>query len=115
MAAACATELSSTVHSPPRLSATQPQNWRLAKARPSSIDSINAPVSGLIPTSVHSATKWAVGIAIGMQQKNGAMASRAIAVFGRKPSTGAPEVGPAAAAAAAVWLGGARRRQNSAT
>src|SRR5947208_7978568 len=70
-------------------SATRPQNCRLRKARPSSIESIAAPTDAEIPTSVQRATRWPCGIAIGTQHQKPAAASIDNAVAGRNPSAGA--------------------------
>jgi hypothetical protein len=53
------------VHSPPRRSDSQPQNWRDRKAASSSTDSIAAPRDVAIPRSPQKATRCAAGIAIG--------------------------------------------------
>ena len=50
----------------------KPQIWRLKNAVPSSTDSIAAPWVGVMPRSLHSATRCACGIDIGMQQQKAA-------------------------------------------
>src|SRR5215831_21074170 len=69
------TEPAEIVRNPPIRSDTRPQNCRLRKARPSSIESIAAPIDAEIPTSVQRATRWPCGIAIGTQQQKPAAAS----------------------------------------
>ena len=61
------------VYRPPARSDSQPQNSRLTKALPSSVESIRAPRAGPMPRSLQRATRWAAGIAIGTQQKKPAM------------------------------------------
>jgi hypothetical protein len=83
----CQVEPIRTVSSPPMRSEISPQIWRLTNAVPSSSDSIAAPWAGLMPRSLHSATRWVCGIDIGMQQQNAASASIAKTRFGGRPST----------------------------
>ena len=92
----CQTEPIKIVSSPPMRSEIAPQICRLTKAVPSSTDSIAAPWVGLMPRSLHIATRWTCGIDIGMQQQNAAIASIANTTFGGQPST----VGRAACAEA---------------
>src|SRR5262245_5681259 len=74
-AAAWQVEAARMVKRPPMRSANQPQNSRLKKALPSRTESIAAPRAGTMPRSLHSATMWAGGIAIGVQHKNPAKQS----------------------------------------
>ena len=66
---------------------TQPQNWRLTKAVPNSTDNIAAPCEARMPRSLQSAGRCACGMAIGMQQKMTAAATRTNTRLGGQPIT----------------------------
>src|SRR5437764_368913 len=83
----CQAEPINMVIKPPIRSEIAPQICRLMKAVPSSSDSMAAPCVGLMPRSLHSATRCTCGIDIGMQQQNAATASIANTTLGGQPST----------------------------
>src|ERR1043165_4895753 len=70
------------------------------------MESITAPCVGWMPRSLHSATRWVCGIAIGTQQKNDAAAIIANTRFGGQPSTVGRTVPGAVTAAGATTSGG---------
>src|SRR5262245_40542385 len=74
-AAACQLEAARMVKWPPMRSVRHPQNSQLKEALRSRTESIAAPRAGTMPRSLHSATMWAGGIAIGVQHKNPAKQS----------------------------------------
>src|SRR3954471_1138296 len=83
----CQSEPVSTVVSPPMRSEIQPHIWREKNAVASSSESIAAPCVGLIPRSLHNATRCDCGIDIGMQQQNAASDIMANTRLGGQPST----------------------------
>src|SRR5690349_19568097 len=83
----CQIDPSSTVIRPPMRSEIAPHIWREKNAMKSSMESIAAPCVGLMPRSLHNATRCDCGIDIGMQQQNDATAIMANTTLGGHPST----------------------------